>query len=99
MTQIIPSETNLLVKKITKGSTKSGIILPDSPGSESVVEAKVIAVGPGKLLDDGSFREIPYKKGDIILFLQSEYAKKEIDIDGEMHLLLNERDILAVVKK
>lgn len=99
MTQIIPSETNLLVKKLVKGSTKSGIIIPDSPGTESVVEAKVIAVGPGKLLDDGKFREIPYKKGDIILFLQNDYAKKEIDVEGDVHLLLNERDILAVVKK
>jgi co-chaperonin GroES (HSP10) len=99
MTQVIPSETNILVKKNVKGATKSGIIIPDSPSTESVVEATVVAVGPGKPLDDNTFRKGLYKKGDVVLFLQSEYAKKEIDVDGEMHLLLNERDILAVVKK
>lgn len=99
MTQIIPSETNILVKKNVKGASKHGIILPDSPTGDAIVEATVIAVGPGKLLDSGEYRTVDYKKGEIVLFMQSEYSKKEIDVDGELHILLNERDILAKVKK
>jgi len=95
MTQIIPNETNILVEKIVKGTSKGGLILPNTPSGESVVEAKVIAVGPGKLLDNGSHRAVEFKKGDTVLFLQSEYSKKEIDSDGKLYLILNERDILA----
>lgn len=99
MTQIIPSETNLLVERTPKTATKSGIILPEFTADQSIVEGKVLAVGPGKPLDNGDFREVPYKKGDIILFIANEYAKKEIDVEGKLCLILNERDVLAVVKK
>ena len=99
MTKIIPAETNLLVERVVKGSSKGGIIIPDAPGSEKVTECVVIEAGPGKILDDGTYRKALYKKGDTLLFIQQEYAKREIDVDGKVYLLLSERDILAKVTK
>lgn len=99
MTKIIPAETNLLVERKIKGSSKGGIIIPDAQGTDAVTEGVVIEAGPGKLLDDGTYRIGQYKKGDKLLFIQNEYAKREIDVDGKLYLLLNERDILAKIAK
>ncbi len=81
------------VKEDTK--TKGGIIIPDT-AKEKPIEGKVIAVGNGKILDDGSVRKLEVKKGDRVLF--GKYAGTDIKIDGEEHLILREDDILGVVE-
>jgi chaperonin GroES len=74
--------------------TKSGIILPDT-AKEKPQEAKVIAVGPGKLLDDGAVKALDVKSGDRILY--GKYSGTEVTIEGTDYLILREEDVLAVV--
>ena len=75
--------------------TKGGIIIPES-AKEKPLEGKVIAVGDGKLLDDGSLRKLAVKKGDKILF--GKYAGTEMKVDGEEVVILREDDVLAIIK-
>jgi chaperonin GroES len=75
--------------------TKGGIIIPDT-AKEKPVEGKVVAVGSGKILEDGSKQPLEVKKGDRILF--GKYAGTEINIDGEEHLIMREDDIIAIVE-
>ena len=75
--------------------TKSGIILPDT-AKEKPQEAKVIAVGTGKLLDDGSVKKPEIKNGDKVLY--GKYAGTEVTVQGQDYLILREDDVLAVVE-
>jgi len=75
--------------------TKGGIVLPDT-AKEKPQMGKVLAAGPGRLLENGQRVAMEVKEGDTILF--SKYAGTEIKVDGEELLLINERDILAVVE-
>jgi chaperonin GroES len=75
--------------------TKGGIIIPDS-AKEKPIEGKVVAVGNGKVTDDGKVRALQVKAGDRILF--GKYAGTEVKIDGEEHLILREEEILGVVE-
>ena len=75
--------------------TKSGLILPDS-AKEKPQEAKVIAVGTGRLLDDGSVKALELKTGDRILY--GKYSGTEVSVGGEDYLILREEDVLAIVK-
>jgi chaperonin GroES len=75
--------------------TKGGIIIPDT-AKEKPVEGKVIAVGKGKILEDGKVRPLDVKVGDRILF--SKYSGSDIKISGEEHLIMREEDVLAVVE-
>jgi chaperonin GroES len=94
---IRPLQDRVLVKRVAEEEkTKGGIIIPDS-AKEKPVEGKVIAVGRGKVMDDGKLRELDVKKGDRILF--GKYAGTEIKLDGEEHLILREDDILGVLEK
>ena len=75
--------------------TKGGIVLPDS-AKEKPQEGEVVAVGPGRMLDDGKRAAMEVKVGDIILF--AKYAGTEFKRDGEEYVILNaDRDILAIV--
>ena len=74
--------------------TKGGIIIPDT-AKEKPVEGKVIAVGKGKVGDDGKIRALDVKVGDRILF--AKYSGSDIKISGEEHLIMREEDVLAVV--
>ncbi len=75
--------------------TKGGIVLPDT-AKEKPQEGEVIAVGPGRMLDDGKRAAMEVKVGDIVLF--AKYAGTELKRDGENYIILNaDRDILAVV--
>jgi len=76
--------------------TKSGIVLPDT-AKEKPQEGEVIAVGNGRLLDNGQRVPIDVKVGDKILF--SKYAGNEIKMDDEEYLILREMDILGVIEK
>jgi chaperonin GroES len=75
--------------------TKGGIIIPES-AKEKPLEGKILAVGDGKLLDDGSLRKLAVKKGDKILF--GKYAGTEMKVDGEEVVILREDDVLAIIK-
>lgn len=75
--------------------TKGGIIIPES-AKEKPLEGKVLAVGEGKLMEDGSLRKLAVKKGDKILF--GKYAGTEIKVDGEEVVILREDDVLAIIE-
>ncbi len=76
--------------------SKGGIIIPDT-AKEKPIEGKVVAVGNGKVLEDGSVRKLDVKAGDTVLF--GKYSGTEVKIDGEERLILREEDILGVIEK
>ncbi len=91
-----PLQDRILAKRLeSEEKTKGGIIIPDS-AKEKPLEGKVVAVGRGKVLEDGSVRELDVKKGDRILF--GKYAGTEVKIDGDELVILREDDVLAVVE-
>ena len=93
--KIRPLQDRLIVKRIAEEEkTKGGIIIPDT-AKEKPIEGKVIAVGNGKVQEDGKVRPLDVKAGDRILF--SKYAGTEVKIDGEEHLIMREEDILGVI--
>jgi chaperonin GroES len=90
-----PLSDRILVKRVEgESKTKGGIIIPDS-AKEKPAEAIVVAVGPGKVRDDGSRREVAVKKGDRVLY--GKYDGTEVKIDGDEHLIIRESDVLAVL--
>jgi len=90
-----PLSDRILVKRVeSESKTKGGLYIPDS-AKEKPTEATVIAVGPGKVRDDGSRRELSVKKGDRVLF--GKYDGTEVKIDGEDHLIIRESDVLGVL--
>ena len=94
--KIRPLYDRILVKRIEEqNKTAGGLFIPDT-AKEKPQEALVVAVGNGKVIDDGSLRKLEVKAGDKILF--SKYSGNEIKIDGAEHLILREDDILAVLE-
>ncbi len=92
---IRPLHDRIIVKRLEEEQkTKGGIIIPDS-AKEKPLEGAVIAVGNGRILENGQVRAMDVKKGDKILF--GKYAGTEIKIEGEEHLILREDDVLAVI--
>ena len=93
--KIRPLQDRILVKRLqSEEKTASGNIMPDN-AKEKPQEAEVIAVGAGKVLDDGKLRKPDVKVGDRVLF--SKYAGSEVKIDGHEHLILREDDLLGVL--
>ena len=93
---IRPLHDRILVKRVKEeDTTKGGIIIPDT-AKEKPIEAKVVAVGTGRILDSGEVRELAVKKGDLVLF--GKYGGTEVKIDGEDHLILREDDILVIIE-
>ncbi len=93
---IRPLHDRILVKRVKEEeTTKGGIIIPDT-AKEKPIEAKVVAVGAGRLLDSGEVRALAVKKGDLVLF--GKYGGTEVKIDGEDHLILREDDILGIIE-
>jgi chaperonin GroES len=93
---IRPLHDRILVKRVKEEeTTKGGIISPDT-AKEKPIEAKVVAVGTGRLLDSGEVRPLVVKKGDLVLF--GKYGGTEVKIDGEEHLILREDDILGIIE-
>ena len=76
--------------------TKSGIVLPDSAEKERPVKGRVMAVGAGKLNDNGNRNPISVKVGDVVLF--KKYGPDEIELEGKKYLVAEESDILAVLE-
>jgi len=78
-----------------KNKTAGGIVLPDT-AKEKPQRGKIINVGQGKLLDDGTRKKMQVKKGDTVLF--TSYAGSEIKIDNKEYLIMDESDIMAVIE-
>ena len=94
--KIRPLADRILVKREEPTDTvKGGIIIPDT-AKEKPQEGKVIAVGPGRLDDEGKHVPLEVKKGDRILM--GKYAGTEVKIDGEEHIIMREDDVLAVLE-
>jgi chaperonin GroES len=90
-----PLHDRLLVKRVeAEQKTKGGIIIPDN-AKEKPIEGIVIAVGNGKVLDDGKVRALEVKAGDKVLF--GKYSGTEIKIEGEEHVILREDEVLGVL--
>ncbi|MDP2046333.1 MAG: co-chaperone GroES [Deltaproteobacteria bacterium] len=93
--KIKPLNDRVLVKRMEEVQvTKGGILIPDT-AKEKPIEGKVIAVGPGKMSEQGQRMALQLKEGDRVLF--GKYAGTEIKMDGEEHLMMREEDILAVI--
>ena len=93
--KIRPLQDRILVKRLeAEEKTASGIIIPDN-AKEKPMEGEVIAVGNGKVLDDGKVNKPDVKVGDKVLF--SKYAGSEVKIGGDEHLILREDDLLGVL--
>ena len=75
--------------------TKSGLVVPDS-AKEKPQEAKVVAVGTGRLLEDGSVKRLEVKTGNRVLF--GKYTGSEVTLEGEEYLILREEDVLAIIQ-
>jgi len=91
-----PLHDRILVKRVEEeAKTKGGIIIPDT-AKEKPQEAKVVAVGSGKLTDEGKLVALEVKKGDRVLF--GKYSGSEVQIDGEEHLIIREEDVLAIIE-
>ena len=95
--KIRPLQDRILVKRL-EGETKTagGIIIPDN-AKEKPQEGEVIAVGNGKVLNDGKLSKPDVKVGDKVLF--SKYAGSEVKLDGDEHLIMREDDLLGVLEK
>lgn len=94
--RIRPLHDRIIVRRVEEEErTKGGIIIPDT-AKEKPMEGKVIAVGKGKVLDDGKIQPLDVKVGDRVLF--GKYAGTEVKIEGEEHLIMREDDILGVIE-
>ena len=94
--KVRPLHDRVVIKRLKEEEkTRGGIIIPDT-AKEKPVEAKVIAVGSGKVLEDGSVRALEVKAGDTVLL--AKYAGSELKLEGEDHVILREDEILAVIE-
>ncbi len=94
--KIRPLHDRVIVKRLEEERMSAGgIVIPDS-AAEKPVQGKVIAVGKGKILEDGSVRALDVKVGDKILF--GKYSGTEVKVDGEDLLVMREEDLLAVIE-
>jgi len=96
-TQVRPLHDRVIVRRLgEEEKSKGGIIIPDS-AKEKPLQGEVIAVGKGKILDNGDLRALDVKVGETVLF--STYAGTEIKLDGDTFLMMREDDILGVITK
>ena len=94
--KIRPLHDRVIIKREEEERTSAGgIVIPDS-ATEKPIRGKVVAVGNGKILDDGSVRKVDVKKGDNVLF--GKYSGTEIKMDGEELIVMREEDIMAVIE-
>ena len=91
-----PLQDRILVQRVEEEkTTKGGIIIPDT-AKEKPQEGKVVAVGGGKVNEEGKVQPLDVKKGDRVLF--SKYAGTEVNLDGEEHLIIREDDVLGILE-
>jgi chaperonin GroES len=95
--KIRPLQDRVIVKRVKEEEkTKGGIIIPDT-AKEKPIEGEIVAVGNGKVNDEGKLRPLDVKVGDRVLF--GKYSGTEVKLDGEEHLILREDDIVGVIEK
>jgi chaperonin GroES len=95
--KIRPLADRVLVARVeAENKTAGGIVLPDT-AKEKPQRGKIVAVGEGKLLDDGTRQKLQVKKGDMVLF--TSYAGTDVKIDGKEYMIMSESDIMAVIEK
>ena len=94
--KVTPLGDRVLVKPLeAEAKTRGGIILPDT-AKEKPHEGKVVAVGKGRVSEEGKLQPLEVKAGDKVLY--GKYSGTEIKVDGEDHLIVKEEDILAIIK-
>lgn len=94
--KLTPINDRIIVKPIKEAEvTKSGIVLPDTIDKERPERGEIIAVGSGKILDNGQKKEMSVKVGDKVMF--KKYSPDEIKIENEEYLVIKEDDILAII--
>ena len=92
-----PLFDNIIVKRIeSEEKTKSGIVLPETIDKEKPQKGEVIAVGEGKIADNGNKTEMQVKVGDQVLF--RKYSPDEIKVDNQEYLVMTQNDVIAVIK-
>ena len=92
-----PLDDRVVIKQSeAEEKTSGGIILPDTAKEKPQI-GKVVAIGPGKLLDDGKRGKMAVKKNDKVIY--AKYIGSEVDIDNEQYVILRENDILGIVEK
>lgn len=97
MSKLTPLGDHIIVKGLDKEEvSKAGIILPETVDKEKPERGKVVAVGPGKLLENGSRAAISVKVDDVVVF--KKYSPDEIKLGKEEFLVISESDILAIVE-
>ena len=94
---IKPLEDRIVIQQVeAEQTTASGLVIPDT-AKEKPQEGRVVATGPGRIDDNGNRVPLDVAEGDVVIF--SKYGGTEVKYDGQEYLLLNARDILAVVSK
>ena len=94
--QVRPLHDRVLVKRfLEEEKSKGGIIIPDT-AKEKPVQGEIIAVGTGRITEDGKVRPLEVKKGDKILF--GKYSGTEIKIEGDDYLMMREEDVLGIIQ-
>ena len=94
--KIRPLHDRVIVKRLEEErKTASGIVIPDT-AAEKPVQGKIVAVGKGKILEDGQVRPLDVKVGDKILF--GKYSGTEVKVDGEELVVMREEDVMAVIE-
>lgn len=98
MTNLKPLGDRVVLKAVSKEEkTKTGIIIPDTVDKEKPEQGEVIAVGPGKVLENGQRSSMDVKVGDTVVF--TKYGPHEIKVEGTEYLIVSESDIMAVITK
>ena len=94
--KIRPLHDRVIVKRLEEERTSpGGIVIPDS-AAEKPMQGKIVAVGKGKILEDGKVRPLDVKVGDKILF--GKYSGNEVKVDGEELVVMREEDVMAVIE-
>ena len=92
-----PLDDRVVIKQLdAEEKTSGGIILPDTAKEKPQI-GKVVAIGPGKVLDDGKRSKMSVKKNDEVIY--AKYSGNDVEIDGESYVVMRESDILGVVEK
>ncbi len=92
----MPLNDHLVVKAVTEQKTVGGIILPETADKEKPEKGEVVAVGPGKLLENGTRAPLSVKVGDVVVF--KKYSPDEVKVGKEEYLVIREDDVLAIIK-
>ena len=94
---IKPLHDNVVLKAISNDEvTKSGIVIPETINKEKPERGEIVAVGPGKIMENGQSATMSVKVGDRVMF--KKYSPDEIKIDGEEYLVISESDIIAILE-